>query len=79
MRPVIGLRLFIASPANSTPRSGRWNETCPSVWPGVGIATGWPGTSMTSRSPNVVTSAIFDGKPLWAMCAIRPQAAPCRK
>src|SRR5260221_13916854 len=34
-----------ASPAMSTPRSGRWKAQSPLVWPGVGTGTRRPGTS----------------------------------
>ena len=36
--------MTIASPAKTVSRSGRCRAQCPSVWPGVGTTTGFPGT-----------------------------------
>ena len=43
--PVYGFSVTTASPAISALRSGKWSDTCPSVWPGVKSTRGDPGTA----------------------------------
>ena len=52
VRPVYGSSVTSASPAITTPRSGRCSDTCPCVCPGVRTGRGGPGTSSSSSPAN---------------------------